>query len=101
MIYKSLIQQAHNISYVLCADEKNFTKNGNSFIFKEETSTILVVSSFKKDKYGFDKYYITLERYERDVFTSDDPDYTFEYGHHKPVSADYFSYILRNFKNKK
>ena len=92
---KSLIQQAHNISYVLTANETDFNKVGNSFLFTRATSTILVVASIKDDKYC-----IEIEKYDRDVFTSDDPDDTFQYTHHKTIGADYFSFMLNKFLTK-
>ena len=90
---KSLTQQAHNISYVLVAEGKDFTKTGNVFRYLYNGKTFLIESSFKENKYC-----ITIEVYDTTVFTSNDPDTTVSFEHHKSVSADYISYMLRNFK---
>lgn len=90
----SIRQQLINVSYTLISDQQDFTKQGSTFRYLDKDGRCMEITN------SYDGSVYTIE-----IFQYDDGDCTFSepvmyktYTHHKPINAEYFSYLLNPFK---
>ena len=90
----SIRQQLINVSYTLISNEQDFTKQGSTFRYHDKVGRRMQITN------SYDGSVYTIK-----IFQYDDADCTSlaalkykTYTHHKPINAEYFSYLLSPFK---
>ena len=91
----SLRTQMINVSYSLISDGLDFTKRRSTFFYHNEDGRRMEI----KNVYDDSVYTIEILQYDDRVCTSSEPVLSKTYSHHKPINAEYFSYLLKPFKN--
>ena len=90
----SIRQQLINVSYTLISDQLDFTKQGSTFRYHDKGGRRMQITN----SYDGSVYTIEILQYDDRVCTSSEPAMYKTYTHHKPINAEYFSYLLSPFK---
>lgn len=90
----SLRTQLTNVSYALISDGLDFTKHQNTFLYRSEDGRRMEI----RNVYDDSVYTIEILQYDDTDCTSLAALKYKTYSHHKPINAEYFSFLLKPFK---